>query len=214
MSIQSSNFAAMLLLSEINLQCHTIARAAEKLHESAEHWITLGKGIDDQKKAPPIEIVMWCSACLSAAVAIRRLLFLNGQKNKSVVKKRCKALMDILGNPLLPILSSAEVRNSWEHLDERLDDLLSSSPHVFTAITPIHVEVKQPDPKVFVLRHFDPLCMEIKYGPDTIPLVPLANEVKELSGFVAVAFKRLQSQHCDIYGSLTASPSHSVSGHQ
>ncbi len=57
MPILNVNFPVVMLLSEIDLQCKLIARSAERLQDSAQHWILLGQGIDDNKIAPPIDIV-------------------------------------------------------------------------------------------------------------------------------------------------------------
>ena len=196
MPIPNTNFAAVMLLSEIDLQCKVIERSAAQLHEYAAYWIALGQGIDNGKSAAPIDIVAACAACLSAATSIRRLLFPCDRKDK-VILKRCDTLTGLLGNPSLPILSSAKVRNSWEHLDERLDTLLSTK--TYGSFSPIHVAAKPPDASTFVLRHFDPVKMEIRYGSDVIALEPCINESKELSALVNAAFKRLKSESCHVY---------------
>jgi len=59
--------------------------------------------------------------------------------------------------------------------------------------------VKPPDATTFVLRHFDPVLMQIKYGPDAFPLKPLIQEVNNLSLCVAAAFKRLQIAQANVY---------------
>lgn len=199
MPISSNNFPAVMLLCEIDLQCKLIARSAERLRESAQHWIALDKSIDDGKTAPPIDIVALCSVCLSAAASISRHLLVGDRKGKKAIRisKRCAALMNLLGNPKLPVVSSITVRNSWEHLDERLDELLSSQS--FKSYSEVHVAVKPPDAATFVLRHFDPLRMEIKYGPDAVSLEPLIAEAKELSRLVDAAFKHLHTGQCNVY---------------
>lgn len=200
MPIPSKNFPVVMLLSEIDLQCKLISRAAERLCASAEHWIALDQGIDDGKTAPPIEILASCSVCLSAAAAIYKFLFIGDRKKgkKAVrIRKRCEALMNLLGNPKLPVVSSIAVRNSWEHLDERLDELLLS--RAFKSYEQVHVAVKPPDAATFVLRCFDPSHMEIKYGPDVISLEPLIAEAKELSHLIAEAFRQLETVECHVY---------------
>lgn len=201
MPIPSTNFSAVMLLCEIDLQCKTIARAGERLRECAQHWVALSQGIDDGKTAPPIDIVAWCSVCLSASASIRRLLSLAGRRRKKAsvirIRKRCETLMDALGNPDIPVMLSAVVRNSWEHLDERLDELLSTQS--FKSFSEIHVAVKPPDTQTFVLRHFDPVKLEIKHCQDAIPLEPLIAEAGELSRRISEAFNRLKVESCDVY---------------
>ena len=190
MSIPIANFDSVIFLLEINLQCKVINRSAIKLREYADYWIDLNSGIDNGTSAAPIDIIAVCTACLSAAASIRKLLF-HGDR-KGVTRIRCDKLMALLGNPLLPTLSSAMVRNSWEHLDERLDALLSAK--TYDSFSEIHVAVKAPDSSTFVLRCFDPVKMEIRYGGDVIALEPCINEAKELSDLVSSAFQRLNSK--------------------
>lgn len=199
MPIPSTNLPAVMLICEVDLQCKLIARAAERLHESARHWTDLDQGIDDGKTAPPIDIVASCSVCLSAAASIARLLTVGDRKGKKAIRigKRCETLMNLLGNPKLPVIASIVVRNSWEHLDERLDDLLST--RAFKSYSEVHVAVKPPEATTFALRHFDPVRMEIKYGPDAVSLEPLIAEAKELSRLVAEAFKYLNSETYCVY---------------
>ena len=178
------------------MQCKIITRTAERLRKCAQHWITIDQGIDDGETAAPIEIIALCSVCLSAAASIHRLLSHNGRKSP-VIRKRCEALMRLLGNPSLSAICSVAVRNSWEHLDERLDGLLSTRS--FKSYSEIHVSVKPPDASTFLLRHFDPVRMEIKHGPDAVLLEPLIAEASELSGRVAKAFLCLHIEHCDVY---------------
>ncbi len=202
MSIPSSNFPAVALLSEIDLQCKLIIHNGARLQESAQHWIAIDKGIDDGKKALPIDIVAYCSICLSAAASIYKNLFLGARVNKktvSVISKRCTELMRLLENPSLPVISAIAVRNSWEHMDERLDSWLSSRIRG-TSCAGIHVSVKPPKDEVFVLRHFDPVLMEIKHGKDeSIHLQPLITEAEKLSQLIDNAFKKLQNEQSNIY---------------
>ncbi len=200
MPIPSTNFAATMLLLEIDLHCKTIIRTAEWLNESAEHWTAVSQGIDDGKKMPPIAIVAQCTACLSSAASIRRLLFLAGRSGKRlrVIEKRCAALMHILGNPAVPVICSVAVRNSWEHLDERLDDLLSTRG--FKSYADIHVAAEPPAAGTIALRHFDPVRMEIRYGPtEAIALEPLVHEARKLETLIAKAWTRLQTEACVVY---------------
>ena len=199
MPIPSSNFSAVILLSEVGLNCKLIARAADQLQEAAKHWIALDRGVDDGGTAPPIDIVLMCAVCLSSSAAIAKMLLVGERKGKKSnrIAKRCTALMTLLGTPALTVTRSLAVRNSWEHLDERLDDVLESN--TCRSVSEVHVAVKQPDPATLALRHFDPVAFHIKYGPDTVPLAALIDEAKDLSARVKKAFKHLHAAQVDIY---------------
>ena len=176
-----------------------IARTASRLHECAQHWNLLDQGIDDGKSEPPIEIVALCTVCLSAAASIHRTLFLGNRKGKKAlrIQKRCAALMYILDNPKLPVMNSIVVRNAWEHLDERLDDLLSTKS--YNSYSPVRTTASPPNANSFALRHFDPKLLEIKHGTETICLQLLIEEARQLSNNVDNAFKRLKTESCNIY---------------
>ena len=199
MPIPSANLPIVILLSELDLQCKMIVRAAERLREAAAHWIALDQCIDDGKTAPPIDIVGTCTICLSSAAAISRLLFLGDRTGarSARIPKRCHTLMLLLGNPSLIAVQALAVRNSWEHLDERLDEVLSS--RAYNGFSEIHVAVKPPDAGTFVNRHFDPVNFEIKHGPDSVALQPLIDECLTLVARVADAYKVLQVKLHDPY---------------
>lgn len=199
MPISSSNFSAVILLSEVDLNCKLIKRAASRLHEAAEHWKALDMGIDDGSTAAPLDIISMCAVCLSSSAAIAKMLLVGDRNGKKSVRiaKRCDALMALLGTPTLHVIRSLTVRNSWEHLDERLDDVLESN--TCRSVSEVHVSVKQPDQATLVLRHFDPVAFHIKYGPDTVPLAALIEEAAELSIRVDQAYKHLHATEVVVY---------------
>ena len=199
MAISNSNFSAVILLSEVDLNCKLIGRAANQLRKAADHWKALDMGVDDGRTAPPLDIISMCAVCLSSSAAIAKMLLVGDRKGKKSVRiaKRCDALMALLGTPTLHVTRSLAVRNSWEHLDERLDDVLESN--VCRSVSEVHVAVKQPDTATLVLRHFDPVAFHIKYGPNTVPLMALIEEAADLSARVNTAFKHLQTAQADIY---------------
>ena len=200
MPIPNENFSAVMLLCELDLQCKIIDYTFNRLTESAEHWIAIEQGIDDGKTVPPIEIIGLCSICLSAAASIYRILHIgkrNG-KDKARITQRCKALMTLLKNPELSKIAAIVVRNSWEHLDERLDYLLNQ--HSYRSYAEMHVSVKPPSNGTFILRHFDPIQMTIKHGPnEAISLKELITETKDLSSRISNALKDLQKVQCVPY---------------
>lgn len=198
MPIPSSNFPAVILLSEIDFQCNLITRSGTHLQESAQHWIAIDQGMDDGRQALPIDIVGHCSICLSAAASIYKHLFL-GRRKGSIIANRCNELMRLLDTPNLPVISAIAVRNSWEHMDERLDKWLSTRISG-TACTPIHVSARPPRDGAFVLRCFDPLHMTIKHGAgESIALQPLISEAEKLSQLIDGAFKKLENEQSDVY---------------
>lgn len=194
MPIPSANLPAAILLSELDLQCKIILRAAPQLQQAAAHWKCIDQGIDDGTTAPPIDIISTCTVVLSSAAAISRLLFVGKRNGKEAVRidKRCKTLMALLKQPTLSAIRTLAVRNSWEHLDERLDDVLAA--HTYRSFAEIHVAVTPPDPRTFVSRHFDPTSLAVRHGPDSTDLQPLITECTDLVTRIQLAFNTLQSE--------------------
>ena len=199
MTIKGESVGTVHLLLELNLHQQLVARAMHKLRQAATHWKLVEQGIDDAKTFPPLDIILICVSCLSSAASIQRLLTI-GKRNGPKAKKtlaRCTALMGFLGQPALPTILSVKVRNSWEHMDERLDDILERD--LFTSITRIHVSHKSPAPDTLVLRHFDPHNFEIKFADAPISLADMENEIFILDNCISTAFKKLNNSNFNVY---------------
>lgn len=158
----------------------------KRLELGAEHWLNASKGIDDGTKFSPLEIIAECTVCLSAMSAIRRLLFPKGE-----LKQRGETLRNLLNNPVLKYVTSTTVRNSWEHHDERLQNILSRRA-IGTSFSEIHVHPKTPKENSIVLRRFDPTNMSIHFTGETIELKPCVSEIQTLKQEINNAFVKLQ----------------------
>ena len=93
MAISNKHFDTLIYLSDLQIQCQLFKRSYEQLEIAAAHWISLSKGIDDNAKFSPLNIIAECTVCLSAMSAIKRVLELK--------KERGKKLSELLGNPPL-----------------------------------------------------------------------------------------------------------------
>lgn len=199
MTIRSSNFPALMHLLSADLSCRHIASSSDRLKAAASHWKAINQGVDDGLSYPPIDIAADCTLLLTSAAAVSRSLFLGDRKGKRAHKAatRSTALITLLGNPQLSTLQSLAVRNSWEHIDERLDDLLSE--RVYTSYSEIHVQVQAPKVGTFALRIFDPVNLEIGYGPDRISMVTLCTEAIEVRSRVEQAIQTLNTREVLLY---------------
>ena len=198
MPIPSTNFGAVLFLSELGLQIHLFERSMRRLTRAAQHWVDLESGIDDGEKAPPLEIVADCSVCLSAMAAVRRVLY-PAAGASAAVKRRSDALLGVLGNPTLASVVAVGVRNSWEHLDERLDAYLVNHATGKRSVSEVHVSAAAPSAGTIALRRFDPVDLAIHYADQRIALRPCAEEIADLSARIHQAYIRLQSERVDVY---------------
>lgn len=191
MPIPSHNFEAVLFLSELGLQLHLFGRSVSRLERAAEHWRALESGIDDGQVAPPIDIVADCTVCLASLAAVRRVLR-PSQSAPKTARTRATAINGLLGQPPLTHVTSVSVRNAWEHLDERLDDLLARRTPGSGSVTEIHVSCKPPSPNTIVLRQFDPTQFTIHFGSSVVPLKECVVEMDDLQKRIDHAYVKLQ----------------------
>jgi hypothetical protein len=179
-----------MLLDELSIQCSLISGNGARLEDAADHWIKMERGEDFDRKVPPIDILAWCTVCLAAMAGIRRLL-IGGEKN-GVADRRRRELQSLLGNPTLPSFQSPSVRNSWEHLDERLDRLI---PQLSSgSISHIHIAARDPSPGVITLKRFDPLTLTVFFLDEGIPLRPAIADAAILQSCLDSAMGRLHNE--------------------
>ena len=193
MTIASRYFSEDLFLSELWFQCALFSHSISRLERAAEHWIKIGQGIDDGETASPLEIVADCTVSLSAMAAIRRVISPHA-KAKSAIQHRSKRLMELLDQPELPCVTSAVVRNAWEHFDERLDEYLAKTSPGKRFVTELQVSSQINNSDATVMRRFDPQELAITFRTQSILLRPCAEEIKSLSKAIAMAYLQLHKQ--------------------
>ena len=179
-----------MLLDELHIQCRLVQRASVQLEDGADHWVKLAHGQDFDRKFPPLDILAWCTVCLAGMAAIRRLL-VDGEP-KPLAKRRRSALQRLLDNPPLPNLASVTVRNSWEHLDDRLDTIIPKMTS--GSISHLHVAAAAPGAETTALRRFDPLTLTIYFADQAIALRPAIAEVGALQDCLDEAMQKLQTE--------------------
>jgi hypothetical protein len=113
-------------------------------------------------------------------------------RRDGVADQRRAILLQFLGNPQLQIVGSPVVRDSWEHLDERLDRLIP--PMRSGAISHVYVAAKPPREGTVVLKRFDPVGFAIHFADQAVLLRPAAREIDDLETAVAAAMSRLQHE--------------------
>ena len=193
MPISSQNFGILMLLDELHIQCSLFERNVARLEDAADHWIKQARGEDFDRKVPPMDILAWATVCLSAMAAIRRLLHSGQSRNQSVAQHRRDVLRAFLGDPSLPNVYNAAVRNSWEHADERIDEFVPTL-HVGDSVSQLNVSSHTPEPRSKMLKRFDPQALTIHFLDQAIPLRPARAEVADLSSRLDSAIVRLQAE--------------------
>jgi hypothetical protein len=136
-TVRGENSAAALFLWELTVQCQVAQHAFGRLKEFAR--VQMERAFDSKRQHPknPIEVLVDCSAFLSAAGIAAKLLFtgvdakapdLRKNPTLATAARRSAALRGLLEIDDLPTLRDLGVRNAFEHIDERLDRLLREAP--------------------------------------------------------------------------------------
>lgn len=122
---------------------------------------------------------------LSAIGVVQRLLFPgNGREHVSF-----SALRRLLGIDRLPAIESVGVRNSWEHLDERYDELLARFEVGW--ISQLHVHELRPSNDAIVFKRFNPRSHSIHFLDSTVMVGDCLRELTELKSGIATAIASL-----------------------
>jgi len=131
-----------------------------------------------------------CTAFLSAAAVISKILFPGGRRDKKIAH-RCKRLRELLNitDCEFPLLRNLPVRNSFEHVDERLDEILAD----FTqgGVAPLSVHEKQPDADTIVGKRFNPKALTISFAGSELSLGESTSEIMELESRLNPGLKKL-----------------------
>jgi hypothetical protein len=141
---------ARIFLFELMMQCSVADYAFACLKKAAADWKNLSGDRDSFAK-----VLALCSSFLMSIYVINTLLF-PGKRSKKVVSKRISNLNDLLGIPLekLKLVKNVSVRNSFVHMDERLDKYLDAVAQ--DRIEPFSLSPEEPGAGTLVIRRFDP----------------------------------------------------------
>lgn len=172
MPIASANVDICLFMTEVSLQCNLAERAAARLEKARFGWLRDALHDHRAEATPPIEIIEDVHLLLLAGGIVSKILF--GATPKTTL--RAARLRELMALPELPALSSRKVRNSYEHIDERLDELTSRLTNG-GSICPLMVDDKEPDENTIVLKRFCPRTTKVYFEDDFIDLSQLVNEL-------------------------------------
>jgi len=169
-------------MTELSLQCDLAERAASRLEKARIGWLREAPREHWNKPTPPINIVEDCHLLLLAAGIVSKILF----GTSPLSKARGARLRELMNLPDLPILSDRAVRNSYEHIDERLDALSDQFPSG-VSICPLMVDEDEPAPNTIVLKRFCPRTMRVYFGDQYVELDQLIEELKTIRAGIYTA---------------------------
>lgn len=193
--VKGYNFAPLMFLLEIENQCSIASKSYEKLKNSVPGWRKTASQKDIEDRLAPIEIVMYSSAFLSAAAIIGKILTPRGRGQKIV--NRTKNLCTLLEIDEIPVISNFSVRNSFEHIDEKLDSFLEN--YQGNQWSPISVHEDKPDSSIFVLKRLDPLDLTIEFARDKIEIESLMTEIKIVHQKIDKAIEKLKGDMVEVW---------------
>jgi hypothetical protein len=185
--VSGENAASGAFLAELTTQYLLAKYAYERLSEQARCDINRDFNSRKPRSNGPIEVLAHCTVFLSAAGVIAKILFPNEKDPTS--KKRGERLCSLLELPDLPTLKSVFVRNSFEHIDSRLDRFLEKSP---AKLVQYHLARHAPPEGVAVLKRFNPRDLSVSYLDDRLDLRACYSEIELVEERVSKARGRVR----------------------
>lgn len=196
MPIKGYNFPPLIFLTELGTQCDFAQFYFNELREAAPKWQEGIHGEDFHTAMPPRNIMTYCTSFLSSAALIAKFLYC-GKRKKQRITSRCTRLRELLGIDTLPTLKNLAIRNSFEHMDERLDELF------FTfrvgKLDLLSVTGKPPSHDTVVLKRFDPQRLTISSFNDELSLIDCESEIRQVQAGMERAFAKLKERKFDLW---------------
>ena len=196
MNMSSNNIASVLFLEELQLQYMVAEVAFARLQKAAQSRIDPSPNWMHEI-VPPREIIIDCGTFLSAAGIFSKILF-EGTR-KALVKARCSKLRQLLDLGDCPLLRDLSVRNSFEHVDERIDEQFSPGIPQHYLVEALSVDVKPPTEGTIVFKRFDPRTLTVSFGTHAISLSACKSEMSSVMEKTRCAYLKLCDNVVDLW---------------
>ena len=171
-AIDSRHFKELLYLLELDTQCKLADRTFKRL-ELAAKARKKHEEVEGQSGAP-IEILHLAHSFVTYAGIISKFIF-EGKRRNPLVTARCATLRELLDISQSPLLEDLTLRNSFEHIDEKMDTYIPDPP---CTIVPYAVGGPDGHTGEIVIRRFDPEKIELCLLENVAQLRPLMEEIK------------------------------------
>lgn len=197
-AISSRFFDDTIYLGELDLHINLSRRALIRVREGAKLFNlshdTCPSG-DFNRPSPPAEIIRSAHSFLTHAGIISRLLFIGKRSGKTHIKTaaRCNRMCDLLDIHASPVLENLSMRNDYEHIDERLDELLSQLASNSTrSLEDIRVIPGAGRPGTTTLRHYDYITDTLTFLGAAYTLTSIEAEINLVGERINGAYKKLR----------------------
>lgn len=168
--VNSAGDPDLLYVSELQIQCALAKQAYEHLIEYSR---LVGGSNSRQEPCPysPLDVISHCVGFLSAVAGISKILFPTNPKALS----RGERLRNRLNLSSLPNTESRTVRNSFEHVDERIDSLAERHQNGDICLVDIDDD---PPKETIVLKRLDPKSKTIEFLGQRIDIEACYREIQ------------------------------------
>lgn len=183
-TVHSRHHRRIIFLLELDTQCTLAERVFRRLQKAAKAW-NLHAEFEGETGAP-IEILHLAHSFLTYSGVIVKIIFERSRKEKKL-SDRCSDLQDLLEIKTSPHLEKLDVRNSLEHIDERLDEYIPKPPYKFESYAVGGVERREGKT---VIRRFDPDKLEFWFLDKYVQLEPLFDEIGIIKSRIRLAFEK------------------------
>ena len=153
--VDSTGDPDLLYIAEISVQCALATRAYKDI---AAYCLLITENTVGCKPFPysPLDIISHCVGFLSAVAGISKILF---PSNPRLVSRGVRVRKQ-LNLPALPNIESRAVRNCFEHIDERIDDLVEQ--HSQFELCFMDIDDALPE-QILVLKRLNPNTKTIEF---------------------------------------------------
>ena len=194
MTVPGKYLPEIAYLDEINAQCYMADRAFEKVRRGCEFWENKTWIEDDEKTSAPVELVRNIQSFLNHARVITRLVFVGSRKGirRHLSEKRCDQMQMLLGKHSSPELESLQIRDSFEHIDERMDSTFQKWDGSHMSVEPIRIGEERTELYIAEIRRIDPRNMTISFLRDKTCLMDIKREIDEIQNKTQEAKRKIQ----------------------
>jgi hypothetical protein len=196
-AIGSEFFDDTTYLGEVALHVNLSKRALVRLREGAKQFDlshdTCPPG-DFNRPSPPAEIIRSAHSFLTHAGIISRLLFIGKRSGKAHARTlaRCARMRDLLEVTACPALENLSMRNDYEHIDERLDELLlRMASGTKRSLEDIRVIPGPSRPGTTTLRHYDYTTDTLTFLGSSYILDSIETEIDFVAERINGAYQKL-----------------------
>ena len=185
-------FPEDVYLTQIEQDSRLALDALAELREGMTWWLTRGRSADSPEALSP-KMARNAHSILTHVASVSRLLYA-GKRTDNWIVRRCRRMRHLVGVRSGKEIENFAVRNSWEHIDERLD-ILFKNYRLGGRITVEAIRFIEPDSRSSqqVLHGIDPKNEHLYYLGDVINLRAVEKELQVIQGKIPAARDKLKS---------------------